>query len=358
MRNNAATPLDYGEYTSKLVIVPSAHSADKYYIPTLDGWRAIAILSVIACHAGTAAFINNPKIHSLFSLGAYGVQIFFAISGFLITKRLLEEEKITSKISLKNFYARRFFRILPPAWFYLLCIFSLQASGVLFVDSKSWTSSLLLYKNYVKDSTWYLSHFWSLAVEEQFYLSWPLLVFITPINSKKTFAVFAIILASLFSLTSQSSLPFYGLISSATLAILMTNKTFSFYLKKYLDVKVWSCLVFLMTLGFLNKIHISPQVFSWIFSFVVVGTVINPQTIFGLFLESKILKVIGKYSYSLYLWQQLFCLSDFPIHHLGIMQKFPINLLLTILMSLISYHLIEKPFIKLGQKVAPSPNPR
>src|SRR5258708_16736007 len=94
------------------------------YLPTLDGWRAIAILGVIICHGTTAIFgpggtYVNSRVFDLTRNGALGVDIFFGISGFLICTRLLQEEQKQGRISLKNFYIRRGFRILPPYLFFL-----------------------------------------------------------------------------------------------------------------------------------------------------------------------------------------------------------------------------------------------
>ncbi|MEN3334842.1 MAG: hypothetical protein V7641_4207, partial [Blastocatellia bacterium] len=86
------------------------------YIPTLDGWRTIAVLLVIGYH-GTPP---SAPWFAVFNYGHHGVNIFFGISGFLICSRLLDEEERSGAISLKNFYLRRAFRILPPALLYIL----------------------------------------------------------------------------------------------------------------------------------------------------------------------------------------------------------------------------------------------
>src|SRR5438309_1226291 len=87
-------------------------------IPSLDGWRAIAVFSVIAYHDQVhhIGILSNSLWHEY---GRLGVDLFFAISGMLICTRLLEEEAALGQISLKGFYIRRFFRILPPAFAYL-----------------------------------------------------------------------------------------------------------------------------------------------------------------------------------------------------------------------------------------------
>ena len=83
-----------------------------FHLPTLDGWRGVAILLVVCCH------IRWPwaAAESLAPYGALGVHVFFALSGFLITTRLLEEYARSGDIAWGNFYIRRIFRILPPAF--------------------------------------------------------------------------------------------------------------------------------------------------------------------------------------------------------------------------------------------------
>src|ERR1700722_12610748 len=152
-------------------------------IPTLDGWRAIAISMVLWAHAsGTIFYHGHPlsDIHWL-RIGQNGVSIFFVLSGFLITSKLLED------CDLKKFYIRRAFRILPV----VLCYFVLVSIlGV--ATSKEVAASALFYRNYLPvewQTQWFTSHFWSLAVEEHFYLLWPLIVSAFSIKSAKKLGI-------------------------------------------------------------------------------------------------------------------------------------------------------------------------
>ncbi|HSS95490.1 MAG TPA: acyltransferase, partial [Terriglobales bacterium] len=160
----------------------SAGKSLKGYLPTLDGWRAVAILAVLLDH-GTAELNWIPK-SQYFRTGPNGVSLFFAISGFLICSRLLEEESVRSRISLKDFYVRRACRILPPALAYLVVIGLLGIAGCILVTPIEWWSCIFFFRNYLPYSEitrgWggYTIHYWSLAVEEHFYLLWPALLFL------------------------------------------------------------------------------------------------------------------------------------------------------------------------------------
>ena len=93
-------------------------------IPSLDGLRAISIGMVLTAHlaASVTALEHRPLFLYTIGNGNRGVSVFFVISGFLITSLLLKERELTGKISLRDFYLRRAFRILPPFWVFLACI--------------------------------------------------------------------------------------------------------------------------------------------------------------------------------------------------------------------------------------------
>jgi peptidoglycan/LPS O-acetylase OafA/YrhL len=148
------------------------------YFPTFDGWRALAVLAVVLAHDTTynAGPLNTNWFHQH---AQFGVSIFFGISGLLICSRLLQEETAHGRISLKGFYVRRGFRILPPVAGYLLVIGMLSLFHFISVSPREWIASLLFFRNYgflvgtAAKYDWYTFHFWSLAVEEHFYLILP-----------------------------------------------------------------------------------------------------------------------------------------------------------------------------------------
>jgi len=156
---------------------PLLASSDKY-VPELDGIRAIAVCLVVLAHYGLGFIVP----------GAFGVTLFFFLSGYLITTLLYAEFQSTSNISIPRFYLRRWLRLTPPLLVnitlaVMFCRFSRNAVGGNTVPSGTILAALFYYTNYY-DLAWGLNPsvvipfelFWSLAVEEHFYLIWPLLL--------------------------------------------------------------------------------------------------------------------------------------------------------------------------------------
>ena len=139
------------------------------YRPQLDSLRAIAVIGVMASH-----FL--PRVDRLAPLGGMGVRLFYVLSGFLITSILLSYGDRPLGNALKTFYARRVLRIFPLFYFVLAVAALLDISVVR--ESLGWHLAYLSNAFIYRQGTWQgaVSHFWSLAVEEQFYLVWPWLV--------------------------------------------------------------------------------------------------------------------------------------------------------------------------------------
>src|SRR5450631_373248 len=119
-------------------------------IEELDGLRAISVLLVIVAHlvdAGRMPFLPAYLVPFFASLGPFGVEVFFGISGFIITRLHLEELHTTGRICLRTFYLRRFFRIIPAYWTYLFVILCLAAVGELSLDGGCFLRSLFFVSN-------------------------------------------------------------------------------------------------------------------------------------------------------------------------------------------------------------------
>ncbi len=333
------------------------------YIPTLDGWRAIAIAGVILSHSFPSDYWTRH--------GALGVNLFFAISGYLITTRLLTEHSETGFVLLKQFYLRRAFRILPPAVFYLAAIAVLTLAGVLY---SSWTdiaSCLVFTRNYWganAQNGWYTGHFWSLAVEEQFYLVWPAILVVAGVRRSRWVAPAMAIAFSVWraldvrhawicTILHNDALRNNGLRSDyrmdsllwgCTLALLALQIDFS----KWIPKRAAAPLVIAALLAVLAFDALQPKSYmvaeSLLLPLVLCGTIFQPATWLARALEWNPLRYLGRLSYSLYLWQQLFVSQ----YHHGLLQHFPVNVLLALGCACFSYYLVERRMIKLGHRIA------
>jgi peptidoglycan/LPS O-acetylase OafA/YrhL len=139
-------------------------------IPSLDGLRAISILLVVAGHWAELRYRPSELADVAGAFANLGVRIFFVISGYLITMLLLKEHARTSTIGLREFYVRRAYRILPAAMAFMLPVF------VVYWHQLRWyhmAAAALYVANLDVAHPWFLGHLWSLSVEEQFYFLWP-----------------------------------------------------------------------------------------------------------------------------------------------------------------------------------------
>ena len=331
----------------------------RHYLPTLDGWRAVAIVAVLCCHAGWPTPTLAPY-------GAMGVSLFFAISGFLITRRLDDEERI----HLAAFFRRRAFRILPPIAVYLAAIVVLGLwLRIIPVDGAQLLASLLFYRNYLTAQAghgWYTGHFWSLAVEEHFYLIWPVLLSITGFRRARWLTP---VLASTVAVWRALDLH-YGWIASLNPALAGSIGRTDYRLDSLLlgcamalvwdDVRVKALLgriggtalaMVAATAAVCCQVWTPPAYLTIVAAFLVLlpaSTVAQPRSWLARILEWPPLAWVGRMSYSLYIWQQLF-LTPSPA---GAWQRTPWNLAAAFACAAASYYLIERPAIAFGRRLA------
>jgi peptidoglycan/LPS O-acetylase OafA/YrhL len=330
------------------------------YIPTLDGWRAIAILLVIFGHGVTCI----PGLASWSMVGGHGVAIFFVLSGFLITGKLLEGD------SLKEFYIRRAFRIFPLVLAYLG---TLIVAGLLFsnlpLGQHELLSSLLFVRNFCFFPTmlktgagWFTGHLWSLSVEEQFYLIWPLVLFgigkktmRQQITAAVLFFFFGcavltvIVVGRTFHIGGWHWLPrveFGGLFAGSFMRICLSHSWAKAIFTK-LSGKSWTAILLLTAL---ILIFHSPVLIAdpFLCCLAVGATLCEPHSLFGRLLEMPIMRWIGKLSYSLYIWQQLFTGFAWICRPFGFLNQFPVNIVSIFAISCLSYYLLERPMIRVG----------
>ena len=327
-------------------------------IPSLNGLRALSILCVLTSHV-LSRNLGLDKAPA----GQLGVTIFFVISGFLITLLLLNEEQNNGKISLRNFYIRRVIRIFPVYYLYLGVCGILAIMHVFSFSLLSWISSLT-YSKYFFTTEWETAHFWSLSIEEYFYLAWPL-VFKYLGRYRKLFAMLIIVAVPLVRFTTDI-VPLHlftradGIMWGCLLAIYY-EPVMQFLNKQK---KLYLTLPFILIMGciglktVLNIFHWEiPEHFIEAFfgsfgtitivsiAFIMVISINFENNAWFTILNLPFINYLGVLSYSLYIWQQMFFST-----HLGWFSGFPQNLALIFIVANISYYGVEKPLLKLKDK--------
>jgi peptidoglycan/LPS O-acetylase OafA/YrhL len=277
-------------------------------IPSLDGWRGIAILLVISEHL-QLGMLGRLPLHT----GLHGVTLFFVLSGYLITRKLLTEERMTGTINLSGFYRRRFRRLMPAAWAYLIVLLAIMLIGRVRIRPVDFVSALLFFRNYV-DPRGLTGHFWSLSIEEQFYLIWPLLL----CRLNRRMAVVgtlggACFLAAWRFSGFSGSFPHAGwqalhtefqadaLLVGCAAALLGPG------LQRYLR----SWMVWPLSGTLLLLIAFKPLPVSLFESVVIAFLLLITSQLSGTILDLNPLRTIGLLSYSLYVWQQPFLMTRF-----------------------------------------------
>lgn len=334
-------------------------------IATLDGWRGVAILMVIMTHG----FELMPVHTKLFAnVGGLGVDIFFVISGYVITLSALREYERGGTISLGNFYQRRAFRILPVALCYLL-VLSIASTYIHLLDPTKHEvlASLFFWRNY-----WQVRHpflgiytgqYWSLSVEEHFYLLWPTLLCLAGKRRAMALALagtaacagwryFHYIYCNQPFMAMRTDLRFDGLLLGCSLALFLRNADArEFILRNF--PKETPVLCALPGLLWYQHMAGEPSLLTYLLiTCALASTVVVEEGVVYRWLNSRVLVWIGTVSYSLYIWQQLFMRHVPGETPLGWAQKLPINLVVTFAVAAGSYYFLERPAQRLGRKLA------
>jgi len=334
-------------------------------IPSLDGCRAVSICLVLIAHlcytpVFQAAF--NPLAHMVYLCGPFGVKVFFVISGFLITTLLLQEERKNGRISVKDFYVRRAFRIWPVAYAFILVVALLVQVGLMTLPPHNLVYASTFTMNHAMVQSWFTGHLWSLAVEEQFYLLWPLIFLFTSRRGRLLSCFLVMLLAPLsriltyiyqpeIHLAMQESLLFMGdaIAIGCLLALLSKELEDSKVMRRIIGMRLFvivpllSAVMYILLKPFPRFYLAVGQSIALICIAITIWRVIHVRDAAFRLLNSKPLVTIGVLSYSLYIWQQLFLnpTSDLFFNRL------PFNFLLVFAAATVSYYCIEKPFLKL-----------
>jgi peptidoglycan/LPS O-acetylase OafA/YrhL len=345
------------------------------YLPQLDALRAFAVLAVMIGHYAPAATESLP-------LGQLGVRLFFVLSGFLITGILLNCRQLViggapGSGVLRRFYLRRFLRLIPP--YYALLAIMWVASIPEVRDSMGWHAAYASNIYFWRIGAWHgeTSHFWSLAVEEQFYLVWPLIVMFQP--RRRTAVALALIALSapLFRAVGMSQqwsgvtmtvLPFASTDSLALGALLaLCESTSASSRDRFSAIGGWISPVAIgLTLLMVLRIDAGrawrdtcvATCWSMVFVWLVNRAALGFGGVVGAVLENRALVYLGRISYGLYLFHAV---SPRILQWLwkaaGTTTPYPPNALVgvggpiavTIVLAAVSWHIYEGPLNRLKQ---------
>jgi peptidoglycan/LPS O-acetylase OafA/YrhL len=339
------------------------------YFPQIDGLRAVAVVAVLIYHLrldwGDGFLLPG---------GFLGVDIFFVISGFLITRILLTELNETGRVSIKRFYWRRVRRILPALLAVILASIPVAWAVMLPSDFKDFGLSLVASLGFLGNVYWYVTqsaygapgallqpflHTWSLGVEEQFYIFFPLLLILLHrwqrIGAGLSLLILAGFALSVLTTMEATSLSFYSplsrvweLASGAVLAWATVHHPTAFKAAPWtralpglgLAVLLWE----LATRDFYGGNHPGLSTLPTIAAMVLIIWFASPRDPATRFLSSRAMIGIGLISYALYLWH-------FPIFAFGRRLEAAPELTdkaiwtaLAVGLSVLTYHVVERPF--------------
>lgn len=349
----------------------------------LEGLRGIAVLLVLVSH--WVVMMYFPKFLFL-DLGFWGVNIFFVLSGFLITEILLKSiYDVESKRSIiKRFYFRRLIRIFPIYYLVilLLAFFEIENTESLLPWSLTYSINLFGKGSYI------FMHIWSLCVEEQFYLFWPFLLLVVPPKRHLHLMLGLIFLSVVFraviavsDLSNKNqiihSFPLAcldALVIGSLLAYIKIKHTKVFQtIAEYYFIAIAIALAFFLLAYWLPKHSVWHYSFGRLLTaltglFLIAFGATDVTSRLGNLLENKMLRFLGRISYGVYLyhwvlfvllvdafreyWEQI-NFGPFEIlkyqQYLG---SFIFFMVLTIIVATLSYYVIEKPILKLKYKFA------
>ena len=360
----------------------TAHHQHRSHYPALDGLRGIAILLVVFYH--NFGFINY------FFFGWLGVDLFFVLSGFLITDILLKTKNAPNY--LRNFYLRRVLRIFPLYYLALvLFFFIIPALAPKILNLHYYIQNQIWFWAYLQNwlfifhptpvNTAALNHFWSLAVEEQFYLVWP---FIILLFKKPKFLIYLLITLLIGVITLRfilwtfqiENLAYFNLYTFSRIdgicigSLLAVLRTVNYKaINKYFTFIVFGLAALNFVFYFFNKQNqfsypylaiAGYTTFAVLFGLLVNEGIERQDTLISRFLSSPLFRFFGMISYSLYIfhWPVYLMLSPSLTKWLGqnidstdsSIAASIIATILSVLLAWASFHFFEKRFLSLKKK--------
>lgn len=364
-----------------MILQPVSTEHKTIYFSGLNGLRAIGAIAVVLSHItlDLERFGLDPYIFGAFkdgtpqglNLGGYGVSIFFVLSGFLITY-LLQTEKDVQEINTKKFYMRRILRIWPLYYLYL----AIAVFVILMYGFELKATSLFFYIFYAANIPFilqttlsFVGHYWSLGVEEQFYIFWPYIN--KKVNNNFIFKIFIAILIlvgtklTLHFLYPNSILEsaihvtrFHCMLIGAAGAIWYKEKNLVFLklINNQITQSISWLIIFLVAI---NKFHLASVIDNEIICLVALCLIIGQVEIKNriLNLENNVCDFLGKISYGIYVIHPILIfflakpLNSIPVNgFLKYVIVYSSVLMITIFCAYISYTYFERYFMNLKKK--------
>ncbi len=332
-------------------------------IRSLDGLRAVSI--ILVCIGHLKGTVGAPEIldgfHSPVS------RFFFIISSFLITWMLLRELEKKNSIDFKRFFRDRIFRIFPAFYAYIGIGAVLAWAGWVQLNPGDLLHAATFTMNYHDARAWHFNSTWSLGYQEQFYVIWPfLLFFIGRKNISLALILIVLVVPAVRALmwyeldASPAAMMrnFQAVVDTLAMGCLLAyacrNGTVKRIecRKKRTALWVIGTLMFLATFGIylidLGLFYVLGQTVANVATTLILYLCLTSKAgIVHFLLNNRVSVYIGMLSYSIYLWQAPFLNS----YETGLLQSYPLNVVLTVVAAMGSYYLIEKPCLALKGKV-------
>ncbi|NUO54931.1 MAG: acyltransferase [Polyangiaceae bacterium] len=331
--------------------------------PCLDGLRGLSIALVLYAHATKTAPLTAFKT-DLIDLGNLGVRLFFILSGFLFTTMLVEEREKTGTIGLPIFYLRRFLRLMPAFFTFLLVVGLVAALGFVTLEDNDLLCALTFTTNYHPDRAWGLGHLWTFAVAEQFYLVWPATILLFGRRGARSAALGAILLAPVFrtliyvyapSLRATIGESFETVVDAIAMGALVAlldrkqgvlGRVLSHGMTPIAAVAI-GCAAQTLQPWISLSYTIGETVTNAALATVVAASMTAPRTAFGRLLDSRPMSYLGTISFSLYLAQQPFL--D-PTRH-DWATTFPMSVIGALAAGIALHYAVERPVMKLRSRI-------
>lgn len=298
-------------------------------IPALDGWRGIAILLVLVDHL--QSFIKWRSFWPWSETGQHGVTVFFVLSGFLITSKLLQTPR-----GLKRFYMRRFFRLMPVAWAYILAICLLTK-----IPHISVLGCLFFFRNYTH-LDWYTEHFWSLSMEEQFYLVWPCVLIVFGRRNARWIAISGALAVALWRYWHWAYFDHYPLaFHTQVRADALLVGCLAALIAPKIRIEAAATAIIVLLYCMLRFHRLPPLIENLAIAALILYSVQNPASLSSRVVAWRPLSWLGVVSYSIYVWQQVCFKPTRPYW----------SPLMIPVLALCSYYLLEKPCVRIGHRL-------